>query len=36
MVKVLDLMIKKPEKMGLDEFINTMIDYISIFNTKSV
>jgi hypothetical protein len=35
MVKVLDLMIKKPENMGFDEFINTVIDYISMFNTKS-
>ncbi len=35
MVKVLDLMIKKPDDMNFDAFINSVIDYISIFNTKS-
>jgi hypothetical protein len=34
MVKVLDLMIKKPDDMDFDAFINSMIGYISIFNTK--
>jgi hypothetical protein len=35
MVKVMDLMIQKPENMDFDAFIKTTIDYISIFNTKS-
>ena len=35
MVKVMDLMIQKPENMDFDTFIKTTIDYISIFNTKS-
>jgi hypothetical protein len=34
MVKVLDLMIKKPDDMSFEAFINSMIDYISILNTK--
>lgn len=34
MVKVMDLMIKKPDDMDFDAFINSIIDYISIFNTK--
>jgi hypothetical protein len=35
MVKVLDFMIKKPDDMGFDAFINSMVDYITIFNTQS-
>lgn len=34
MVKVLDFMIKKPDDMDFDAFINSMVDYISIFNTN--
>ena len=34
MVKVLDVMIKKPEGMDFESFINSMIDYLSILNTK--
>ncbi len=36
MMKVLDLMIKKPDDMNYNAFIHSVIDYISIFNTKSV
>jgi len=35
MVKVLDLMIKKPADMDFDDFIKTTIDYISMFNTNT-